>query len=91
MKNITELTDQECLEIYNAISGEELEEVEIERSEYGLIEIHHVGGYDDMMLTISKHGAIYLLCLDNNEIYHGVLGALEWLKNNNIIPFANPQ
>ena len=90
MKKITDLTDQDCLDLYNANSGEDLEAVDIERSPYGLLEIHHVGGYDDMMLTVSEHGAIYLLCLDNNEIYHDCLGALEWLRNNQVAPFYQP-
>jgi hypothetical protein len=90
MKNLTELTDAELLEIYNQNFGEEFENIsqlDIERSPYGTIEVHKKGGYDDMMLTMSKHGAIYLLCLDNNEIYHDVIGALTWLKNNKIEPF----
>lgn len=91
MRSITDLTDVEILEIYNQNFGEEFENInvlEIERNSYGTIEVHQKDTCDDMMLTMSKSGAIYLLCLDNNEIYHDVIGALTWLKQNKIKPFA---
>lgn len=89
---VSDLTDNDLLEIYNANFGEEFETVgclDIERNSYGTIEVHQKGGYDDMMLTMSDHGAIYLFCLDNREIYHDVIGALKWLQDNFIYPFGD--
>jgi len=93
MRKIQDLTDQDLLEIYNCNFDEQVDlaDLEIERSEYGVIEIHQKDCCDDMMLTFSEYGSIYLYCLDNGEIYHDVLNATVLLNKKGIYPFyCNP-
>ena len=87
---VRELTNEQIAEIFNSRDSDfvSLENLEIERWDYGSIEVNIKDDCQDMQLVFSEDGAIYLLCLDNGEIYHDVLNELKKLKEFNVEPFS---
>lgn len=86
------LTNEHVVNIYNAseLCDHECDEshLEIEWYKKESFSVHLKSCYDDMQLCVTKDGGLWLYCLDDGDIYGGVLSVLKFMKQMDLEPFA---